>query len=85
MWGHSYEFERDKNWELLNSICDKIANKNDTWYATNMEIYEYVNAYNSLIFSTNEKLIKNPTLSDIWFVTDGKMYKTSSGETLNIE
>ena len=85
LWGHSFEFERDNNWELLDSICDKIANKNDTWYATNMEIYEYVNAYNSLIFSANGNLIKNPTLSDVWFVADGKMYKISSGELLNVE
>ena len=25
LWGHSYEFERDNNWELLESICEKLG------------------------------------------------------------
>ena len=85
MWGHSYEFERDNNWDLLDTICDKIAHKDDIWYATNMEIYEYVNAYNSLVYSADGNVIYNPTLIDIWIVVDGTVYKISSGDTINIE
>lgn len=85
LWGHSCEFERNNNWKLLEDICIKLSGKSDIWYATNMEIYEYVNAYNSLIYSANGKIVYNPTLLDIWFDVDGKEYKISSGETLNIE
>lgn len=85
LWGHSYEFERNNNWKLLEDICINLSGKSDIWYATNMEIYEYVNAYNSLIYSANGKIVYNPTLLDIWFDVDGKEYKISSGETLNIE
>jgi len=37
----------------------------DFWYATNMEIYEYVQAYKSLVYSADGKIVYNPTLLDI--------------------
>lgn len=84
LWGHSYEFERNNNWEILYEFCEKIANKDDVWYATNMEIYEYVKAYNSLIFSADGSMVYNPTLVKIWFDIDGKPYSICPGETINI-
>jgi len=85
VWGHSYEFDNDNNWDLLDTICETLGGKDDTWYATNMEIYNYVTAYNSLVFSVDRKIIYNPTLIDIWFDLDGKLYKIASGETLKIK
>ncbi|MBQ7573900.1 MAG: polysaccharide deacetylase family protein [Clostridia bacterium] len=82
LWGHSYEFERNNNWELLEDICSKLSGKDDIWYATNMEIYEYVNAYNSLIYSADGLRIYNPTLYTVWFETDGTLYSVKSGETI---
>ena len=82
MWGHSYEFGRDNNWERLDEICEKLSGKDDIWYATNIEIYEYAKAYESLIFSADCTMIYNPTLIDVWFDIDGEVYKISSGETL---
>lgn len=57
LWGHSYEFERDNNWELLEQIYEKLSGKSDIWYATNMEIYNYVKAYNSLEYSADGNLV----------------------------
>lgn len=84
LWGHSYEFERNGNWELLDEICSKLGGRDDIWYATNIEVYEYVNAYNSLVCSADGTIIYNPTLIDVWFDIDGKEYKVASGETLKI-
>lgn len=85
LWGHSYEFERENNWEIIYDFCEKLSADKDIWCATNMEIYEYVTAYNSLVFSANEKKVYNPTLFDIWFDVDGTLYKIAPGETINIE
>ena len=82
LWGHSYEFDRDNNWDLLEKICEGLSGKDDVWYATNIEIYNYVNAYNSLIYSADSSIIYNPTLYTIWFNIDGKPYSIKSGETL---
>lgn len=85
LWGHSYEFDRNNNWELLDTICEKISGKDDIWYATNIEIYDYVNAYNSLVYSADGTIIYNPTLFKIWFDIDGKLYSIDSGKTLKIQ
>lgn len=82
MWGHSFEF-KDK-WDQLDALCEKLGNHKDIWYATNMEIYEYVTAYNSLVFSADGTIIYNPTLIEVWFDVDGKLYSIKSGETLKI-
>lgn len=84
MWGHSYEFERDNNWNLLDEICEKLSGKDDIWYATNGEIYDYVEAYNSLSYSADGTIIYNPTLFEIWFDVDGRLYSIKPGETLKI-
>lgn len=84
LWGHSLEFERHDKWDLLDEICDKLGGHEDTWYATNMEIYDYVNAYNSLIYSADGMTVYNPTLIDVWFDVDLKLYKVASGETIKL-
>ena len=84
LWGHSFEFENDGNWELLDEICQKLGGHEDIWYATNTEIYDYVQAYHALIFSADGKTVYNPTLKTVWFRTDKKHYVIESGETIHI-
>ena len=85
LWGHSYEFENDGNWDLLEDICIKLSGKDEIWYATNMEIYNYVQAYNSLSFSANGRIVYNPTLYTIWFDADGVLYNIGPGETIRTD
>lgn len=84
LWGHSFEFDSKNNWEHLDEICEKISGNNEIWYATNIEIYNYINAYNSLELSADETIIYNPTLIDVWLDIDGKVYKVPSGKTIKI-
>ncbi|MBQ4082543.1 MAG: polysaccharide deacetylase family protein [Clostridia bacterium] len=85
LWGHSYEFDNDNNWEHLEKLCEVLGGKADTWYATNIEIYDYVTAYHSLVHSADGKTVYNPTLLKIWFEVDKKLYCIESGQTLTIE
>ena len=81
MWGHAFEFDRANNWDRLDDIAARLSGHDDIWYATNMEIYEYVEAYRSLIFSADRSIVYNPTLMTVWFSFDGKLYSIASGET----
>ena len=85
LWGHSFEFKNNQNWDRLERFCETVSGKDDIWYATNIEIYEYVQAYQSLIRSADGNRIYNPTLREIWFMADGKNYHMNPGEELWIE
>lgn len=38
IWGHSYEFDLDNNWDMMEEFCKLISNRNDIFYGTNSEI-----------------------------------------------
>ncbi len=85
LWGHAFEFDRNKNWDRLDEICEKLGGREEIWYATNIEIYDYTKAYESLIYSANGKMVYNPTVTTIWFDRDGTLYTIQPGETIEIE
>ena len=41
LWGHSYEFENNGNWNVIEKFCEKISKTDNIWCATNSEIYDY--------------------------------------------
>lgn len=88
IWGHSYEFDKNEKmdtWEHIEEICKKLANNDEMWYATNIEIYDYVQAYRSLQYSADGHMVYNPTLLAIWIDVDSKLYCIKSGETVRID
>ena len=91
VWGHSFEFERENNWEIIEELFKRCHNNPDIWFATNMEIYEYSNAFNSLVFSADGSKVHNPTAIDLWGALDankksgsGKLIKIPAGETVGL-
>lgn len=38
LWGHSYEFDEFRNWELIETFCQMIAGHDDIFYGTNAEV-----------------------------------------------
>ena len=85
IWGHAYEFARENNWELIESLAKKLANHEDVWYATNIEIYEYVEAFRSLVLSLDMTKVYNPTAKTVWFCFQKKLYRVAAGETVTLE
>jgi len=84
IWGHSYEFDNNNNWDRIEEICQKLSFKDEIWYATNIEICNYVKAYHSLEFNIDMTLCHNPTAYTVWFNADGNDYCVKSGETIKI-
>lgn len=48
LWGHSFEFDADQNWELMEKIAARLGNRDDIWYCTNGELYCWVNYFNQM-------------------------------------
>ena len=84
LWGHSYEFENDNNWDIIEKFCERIGGRDDIWYATNIEIYDYMQAVNQLRFNVAKTTAYNPTCTDVWFSEEGKIYKVPAGETIKL-
>ncbi len=81
LWGHSYEFDNDNNWEIIEKFAELAGGKEDIWYATNIEIVDYVNAYRSLISSVDETVVYNPTAIDVWVWDGDNKICIKAGET----
>ena len=82
VWGHSYEFDNDDNWDVIEQFADYVSNRDDIWYATNIEIYDYVKAYEGLEVSVDETIIHNPSTIDVWFMKNNQTYCVKGGEML---
>ena len=84
LWGHTYEFVDNDNWEIIEEFSDYIGGRDDIWYATNMEIYEYVEAFRSLVFSMDRTIVMNPSSKTVWFRFNKKDYVIEAGQTVAI-
>lgn len=85
VFGHSYEFNDANNWDVWEEFLRKVSGKDNVWYATNLEICEYVKAYNSLMFSFDGKIIKNPTSTDVYACFYGKDTLIPAGKTVFLD
>lgn len=80
VWGHSIEFERDNNWDMIEEFCKMISGKDDIWYATNIEIVDYINALHNLKFSADTNMVLNPNSIDVWISVDEEPVMLPSGK-----
>lgn len=82
VWGHSFEFPRDNNWDMMEEFCKAVSVREDVWYATNIEIVDYVLALRSLRISVDCDKFYNPTITPLWITVDGQKLKVDAGETV---
>lgn len=66
VWGHSFEFEWSGNWELIEQFAELMSGQNDIWYATNLEICNYIQAVRAQEFSADGSCVQNPTATPVW-------------------
>ncbi|GAA4830201.1 polysaccharide deacetylase family protein [Paenibacillus vulneris] len=84
VWGHSYEFDTDNNWDLIENFCQYISNKDDIWYATNIEIVDYFKAFRQLQFSASSEFVYNPSAKSVWISVDGDILEIRGGEQVSL-
>ncbi len=84
VWGHSYEFERDDNWNIIEKFSKKIENKSDIWYATNIEIVDYFDAASRVQVSVSGDFAYNPSAMSVWLEVDKKTIELPGGKTTEL-
>jgi peptidoglycan/xylan/chitin deacetylase (PgdA/CDA1 family) len=83
LWGHSYEFDINNNWPVIEEFASLVGRKTDIWYATNIEIYDYIRAFSCVQASASGNLYHNPTALCLWFQYGNTMYSVAPGETIS--
>lgn len=66
IWGHSHELREDADWEHIEKICSLLSGNDKIWYATNIEIYNYMEAQKRLQISADETVFYNPSDITVW-------------------
>ncbi len=84
LWGHSYEFDALNNWDRIEAFFRKVGGRDDVWYATNLQIYEYVEAYRALVSTADGNTLYNPTRTDVWARINERTVKIAAGETVTV-
>lgn len=82
VWGHSYEFVKDDNWSHIEGFCKKMGRRDDIWYATNIEIIDYMKAFDNLKFSMDASFVYNPSIQSVWLSVDGNIVEVKGGQTV---
>lgn len=80
VWGHSFEFGWPDDWSVLEEFAGRVSGLEDTWYATNMEICDYIQAVRRQEFSADRKKMYNPCALSVWVSTDRGLKEIKPGE-----
>lgn len=87
VWGHSYEFDRNEpnnNWELIETFASTIRTEAEAiWFATNIEIVDYLNALRRLRVSVDGHLVENHSHLTLWVLINGEVRQILPGEVIH--
>lgn len=85
VWGHSYEFDNNDNWNVIEEFCAYMGGRSDIWYATNIEIIDYMEAAKHLRFSADCTCVHNPNACAVWLqIDDGKPVEIAGGAFVDL-
>ena len=85
VWGHSYEFDDRDNWGVMEEFCRYMGGRKDIWYATNIEIIDYMEAAGRLKFSGDNGMVYNPGAASVWLqIDDRAIVEVKGGATVSL-
>ncbi len=84
VWGHSYEFTDYGNWDVMEDFCAMMAGHEDIWYATNIEIAEYMDAAQRLQFTAAGDKVYNPSACTVWVEAGGQKAAVPGGQLVSL-
>ena len=64
----------------MEEFCRKAGNHPEVWYATNIEIKEYVTAIKGIRLNAEQTKLFNPSAVTVWFLAEGRPVCIEPGE-----
>ena len=83
VWGHSYELP-EGGWAPMERFCAEIADREDIWYATNIEIVDYLSQARQLQFTMAGNAVYNPNHAAMWLNVDGERREIPGGQLVKL-
>lgn len=84
VWGHSYEFDNDNNWALIEEFSSLVGGRDDIWYATNIEIVDYMTRCQWLQFAASLDFVVNPGAASVWLDVGGRIVEVPGGSRVEL-
>ena len=84
VWGHSFEFTAHDNWDVMEDFCAMVEGKDDIWYATNIEIVDYMEAASRLQFTAAGDKVFNPSTCPVWVEVDREKVEIPGGTLVSL-
>ncbi len=89
VWGHSYEFTDRDNWHVMEEFCEFIGGRDDIWYATNIEIVDYLDDASRVQFTAAGDSAYNPNAKSVWLQVEWpgkgkKIIEVPGGQTVSL-
>lgn len=82
LWGHSYEFDEQDNWDVIETFCETMGGHPGIWYAVPGEIHDYLEAARQIRSTADGSLIYNPTATTLFLEAGGENRLLRPGEAL---
>jgi peptidoglycan/xylan/chitin deacetylase (PgdA/CDA1 family) len=82
VWGHSYEFDRQQNWDLIEMFCEKTAGKSDVWYAAGIDLVRYLEAARQVVTGVEGTVMQNLSAIPLWYKNGDTLFCLKPGEIL---
>lgn len=71
VWGHTYEFANNNDWDGLERLFAPLAGHEEVWYCTNIELFDYEDACRRVVIAANRGSVYNPSGLPVTLRVDG--------------
>jgi hypothetical protein len=85
IWGHSWEMGSDQNkWNETEKFFKLLANNPSIYYAKQIDLVDYINAFRSLKYAIDKKTVTNNSSLNICLKVNDKVYTVLAGSTMKL-
>jgi peptidoglycan/xylan/chitin deacetylase (PgdA/CDA1 family) len=84
VWGHSYEFPRHNNWDIIEQFAERVSREESAWCATNIEIADYMRALSQLRVSVDGTRVQNFASFPLWITWNDVPREISPGAPISL-
>lgn len=85
VWGHSIDFDKENNWDVIEAFCELVGKRDDIWFATNIAIVDCLKAFDNLQFSASGRFVHNPSACSVWLcIDDDRLVEVKGGTQLDL-